>query len=253
MPGGLRRTRVHHLAEPIHGSYGGVVRRVAVVAAVGLVIGALIVVGWTTSLDVITMAIVSFLETLQSAGLAAWVGFVLLWGVIALTGLPVSWMQLTSGFLLGPVWGYALAFVLSNAWGFVGFVLARTVLRDRAQRFVERTPVFSAMDAAVRERGAWMVLLLRVSPLAPYNVVNLALGTTMVSIRDYVMGSMVGALLPMALYVGVGASVSDLAAVWSGEVAAPGWARSLGLIVTAVATILVTWRVRRQLVAAGVA
>jgi len=229
----------------------GAVGRVGGVALLGA--AALVGVGCTTSPDQLSAMIVAFLDSLSSAGPLGWLGFVMLYGAITLTGLPASSMQLTAGFLLGPGWGFAVTFVLTNAWGFLGFVLARTALRERVRRLVERSPALSALDAAVRDQGAWMVLLLRVSPLSPYNIVTLALGTTSVRPRDYLIGSMIGALLPMAFYVGIGASVSDLAAVWAGEVPTPGWSRLVGLIVTVAATAAVTWRVRRQLVAAGVA
>lgn len=211
----------------------------------------LVVVGCTTSPDDASL-LGAFLQTLEQGGPVGWVGFALLYGVIALTALPVSSMQLTAGFLLGPWWGIALCIVLSNVWGFVGFLLARTWLRDRARGFLERSATLRALDSAVEERGISMVLLLRISPMSPYNVLTYALGATAVRPRDYVIGTLFGAILPISFYTVIGASVSDLAAVWSGEIETPGWQRAIGVVVTVVATLLVTWRVRRQLVEAGV-
>lgn len=216
------------------------------------VLAGLVVVGCTATPGGVS-TVVALLESIRDAGPLGWAGFVLLFGIITLTGLPASSMQLTAGFLLGPWWGFAVVFVLTHLWGLVGFGLSRTWLQERARRLLEGSPALRALDDAVAERGTGMVLLLRVSPLSPYNVVTYALGATSVRIRDFVVGSMIGALLPMAFYTGLGSSVSDLAAVWQGEVVAPGWTRTVGVAVTVVATAIVTWRVRRHLVAAGVA
>lgn len=193
--------------------------------------------------------VLGFLKALEHAGPAEWVVFVLLYGIITVTGLPASSMQLTSGFLFGPWWGFAVTFVLSNLFGFGSFLMARTVLRGWAQRLVARSPTLAALDATVSHRGAGMVLLLRLSPLSPYNLLSLALGTTGVRPRDYLIGSMIGAILPMAFYTGLGASVSDLAAVWTGDVQSPSWARWFGMAITLLATILVSWQVRQRLLA----
>lgn len=212
-----------------------------------VVLLALVVVGCTTAPDQVSGVVVSAFGAMEQAGPAGILVFALLYGAVTVTGLPASTMQLTSGFLFGPWWGFVATFALSNGWGFVGFLLGRTLLRDRARQLLARFPMLLAIDDALISRGTWMVLLLRVSPLSPYNVMNYVLGATGVKPRDYVLGSMLGALLPMAFYTSLGASVSDLAAVWSGEVEAPGWTKVVGLVVTVVATGLVTWRVHHQL------
>lgn len=215
---------------------------------IGLGLAALaVVVGCTASPDRATAAVVGFLEAVEHTGPLGWAGFVLLYGAITLTGLPASSMQLTAGFLLGPWWGFVASFVLSNGWGFVGFVLARTWLRSHAQSLVQRSPTLRALDGAVADRGLSTVFLLRVSPLSPYNIVNYALGTTGVKPIHYLVGSAAGAILPMALYSGLGASVSDLSAVWRGEIESPGWFQPVALGATLVATVLVTWQVRQKL------
>ncbi|MEN0066763.1 MAG: VTT domain-containing protein [Myxococcota bacterium] len=218
---------------------------------IGLIgVGALVAVGCTTAPADVPGTVMALLESVEHSGPLGWMGFIGLYGLITIAGLPASSMQMSAGFLWGHGWGFAVAVVLSNLWGFLGFLLARTWLRNQARQVVERSKALSALDTTVADRATTMVALLRVSPLAPYNLMNLALGTTAVRPRDYFIGSLIGGIVPMAFYTGIGASVSDLAAVWTGDVQSPGWARPVGLGVTLLATILVTWSVRGRLLAA---
>ena len=60
-------------------------------------------------------------------------------------------------------------------------------------------PRFAALDKAVGERGALVVLLTRLSPAFPFTLLNYALGLTRVRLRTYVfvswLGMMPGTLL----------------------------------------------------------
>ena len=92
----------------------------------------------------------------------------------------------------------------------------------------------------------------RISPVMPFNVVSYALGVTRVRFRDYLLGTTLGAILPMALYTTIGASVGDLAALLAGEGVGFGWVQVAGVALTVVATVLVT-RVARSALAEALA
>ena len=51
---------------------------------------------------------------------------------------------------------------------------------------------FAALDSNIGEQGAWVVFLLRLSPLLPFNLLNYALGLTKVPLLPYVGASWLG-------------------------------------------------------------
>jgi uncharacterized membrane protein YdjX (TVP38/TMEM64 family) len=161
--------------------------------------------------------------------------------------VPASWTQMAAGFLFGPILGFATIALCSGGFGAASFVLARTWLRRPVRRALDGRGWVTALDRVVTEGGVPMVALLRLPPVSPYNTLNYALGVTGISFRTYLLGTVLGALLPWLMYALVGASVSDLAALLAGNAAGPSWARWVGLAVTAVATIAVTARVRYSL------
>ena len=50
------------------------------------------------------------------------------------------------------------------------------------------------VDQAIREQGWKIVLLLRLSPLIPFNLLNYALGLTSIPVHQYVAATLVGTM-----------------------------------------------------------
>ena len=61
------------------------------------------------------------------------------------------------------------------------------------------------------------MLLTRLSPVFPFNLLNYALGLTSVSFRDYLLASWLGMLPGTMLYVYVGSTLRQLADVLAGN------------------------------------
>ena len=68
------------------------------------------------------------------------------------------------------------------------FLLARFVFRDMAADLIQKYPTMSAIDRAVGTKGLRIVLLMRLSPIVPFNVLNYVCGATSLELRDFVLG-----------------------------------------------------------------
>ncbi|MFT4623744.1 MAG: putative membrane protein YdjX (TVP38/TMEM64 family) [Myxococcota bacterium] len=178
---------------------------------------------------------------MQELGPTGWLVFSVVFLAWTLFALPASWSQGTAGFLFGPVVGFFVASALSTATGTVAFLLARTRLRSVIADRISGDPRFRAIDSAIGDGGTQLVVVLRLSPLSPFNVVNYALGITRVPLRSYVIGTLVGSIPPVLLYSYLGSTVGDLSRLLDGSAAAEtGWAQGLALGTTLLATALVT-------------
>lgn len=138
-------------------------------------------------------------------------------GIILL--LPSSLLMMLAGFLFGPAWGLAVIWVAGLIASTAAFWIARGLARPWIERRVRGRPIFVAVDRAVRRKGFLVVLLTRLVMLLPYQVLNYTLGLTGVGFRDYLLGTNLGMLAPMFLFVYLGSSAADLAAVLEGQVA----------------------------------
>jgi len=63
-----------------------------------------------------------------------------------------------------------------------------------------------------------VVLLTRLVMLLPYALLNYTLGLTGVGLKDYVLATGIGSVPPFFLWVYLGTTVSDIAAILNGEI-----------------------------------
>lgn len=60
----------------------------------------------------------------------------------------------------------------------MSFLLGRFLLRKWVAELTADWPMWAALNAALREDGWKLVLLLRMSPAIPFSVINYALGSS---------------------------------------------------------------------------
>jgi uncharacterized membrane protein YdjX (TVP38/TMEM64 family) len=157
--------------------------------------------------------------------------------------LPGSVLTLGAGFLYGLVGGLLVVVPGSVLGAALAFLLGRTVLRAPIARRMKGHPRFEAVDKAVEDKAFLVVLLLRLSPLFPFNLLNYALGVTRVPFSTYLLASVVGMFPGTVLYVYLGTLLGSVAELLSGKRPDAGWAGKLlfaaGLLATAAAVLLV--------------
>lgn len=163
--------------------------------------------------------------------------------------VPASILEAGAGFLYGPVLGIAVASLLGTACATCSFALGRTVFRGAVERRIAGSPRLQAIDRAVAAEGWRLVLLLRLSPLAPFNLMSAALGATPVAVTDFVVGTMVGHLFPVVVFAWTGSTVATALDLVE-RTAPPAWATGVGIGLTVLATIGVSRFAKRTLDAA---
>ncbi len=186
---------------------------------------------------------------LRIAELGAWAPalFILTYIAATVAFVPGSVLSLAAGAIFGLWRGVALVFAGAVLGSSLAFALARGLLHHRVAGWLARDPRLAAVGQAVTGEGLVVVLLLRLSPVIPYNVLNYALGVSGVRFRDFLIGS-VGMLPGTFLYTYSGKLMGDVALAVSGASAprGPGYYALLavGLAATIAVTIMVTRKAR---------
>ena len=189
----------------------------------------------------------------------AWVQTVGPWGALilgagyipaALLFVPGSLLTLGAGFVFGVGVGTVAVSLGSTLGAAATFLLGRKFARRAIEAKVFSNPRFHALDQAVKREGFKIVLLMRLSPVFPFNLLNYAFGLTQISFRDYVLASWIGMLPGTIMYVYLGSATQNLAALSTGQ-ATGGAGRhmlfGLGLLATVAVTVFVTRLARRTL------
>jgi uncharacterized membrane protein YdjX (TVP38/TMEM64 family) len=218
-------------------------RVLLVVAAVG----ALITAAWLLPIADWTIALATRARNSGSTGVVI---FFAAYVVSTVALLPGSLLTLAAGFAYGPVWGLTIASPASVAGATCSFLLGRTLLRDWAASNAASSPRARAIDAAVAREGGKLVLLPRLSPLIPFNLLNYLLSLSRVSLGTYVLASFVGMLRGTALYVYLG-SLAPAAAALASTSQDGGTIRTVwyvaGLVATVGVVVIATCAARRAL------
>lgn len=118
--------------------------------------------------------------------------------------LPASPLTIAAGFIFGPLLGTAIVSAASTAGATAAFILGRNVARPLVEKKLEGNTKFAAVDKAITNEGAKIVLLLRLSPLFPFSLLNYALSLTGVGLLEFVGASWLGMLPGTVAYVALG-------------------------------------------------
>jgi uncharacterized membrane protein YdjX (TVP38/TMEM64 family) len=178
-------------------------------------------------------------------GLGAWGPVVVaaFYIVACVLFLPGSVITLGAGLLFGVLVGTITVSIGSTLGACAAFLVGRTVARDWVSGKVSRNEKFSAIDNAVGEQGLKIVLLTRLSPVFPFNLLNYAYGLTKIPFWQYAIASWVGMLPGTVMYVYFGAGLRSFAELAAGEVEGGPAQRIFfwfGLVATIVVTVFVT-------------
>lgn len=177
--------------------------------------------------------------------LGAWGPLVLSVAYIPLTVLavPASILTLGGGYLFGLPVGFVADSIGATVGAGAAFLLGRTIGKSFVVSKLKDYPQFHSVAIAINRSGFKIVLLLRLVPLLPFNMLNYLLSVTPVSLGEYMLASWLG-MMPITLaLVYVGTTLKDLSDVthgW-GEFSKTRWAFIiLGLVVSVVLAYCVT-------------
>ena len=178
-------------------------------------------------------------ELLLSCGSWAPLGYILLFTLLPAAFFPVAVLALAGGLMFGLVAGSLYTFVGALLNCSLMFLLSRHVGRARVRRYVERrlSPRWRGrLRRAGGREGFWLLVLLRLIPAVPYNLINYTFGLTDMALGSYLLASAIGIIPGTLVFINIG----DKAADWT----APSFWVAVGLLVL---LLLVTGLLGRRL------
>jgi uncharacterized membrane protein YdjX (TVP38/TMEM64 family) len=228
--------------------FGGAMRKASWIrlSAIVVVIGALSVLPFLLPIQ---GPIRDFLDWVR--GLGAWglVALALFWIPAAILLVPGTVITLAGGALFGVVEATIAISLGSTVGACAAFLVGRGLARPWVERQIAGNARFQAVDHAIAAQGFKIVLLLRLSPVFPYNLLNYILALTRVSFRDYFLATWIGMVPGTIMYVYIGSTVGELAALFTrrDRTQAELVFFFTGLAVTVVVTIYITRLAKRAL------
>jgi uncharacterized membrane protein YdjX (TVP38/TMEM64 family) len=168
--------------------------------------------------------------------------------------LPGFILTLGAGAIFGVITGFIAVSIGSTLGAACAFLIGRYLARDLVAGRITGNERFKAIDEAVGREGWKIVLLTRLSPVFPFNLLNYAFGLTKVSLKHYFFATWLGMIPGTVMYVYIGSLAGDLASLGSaGRTRTTGeWVLyGIGLLATVVVTVFVT-RLARKTLSTGI-
>ncbi|GAA4334967.1 VTT domain-containing protein [Pigmentiphaga soli] len=107
-----------------------------------------------------------------------------------LLSIPITILIVVTGVVFGAFKGglYALAGTLASAA--VTYAIGRWLGRETVRRLAGRR--INDLSRRLARRGLVAMVILRLLPVAPFTIVNIIAGASQISVRDYLLGTLIG-------------------------------------------------------------
>lgn len=141
--------------------------------------------------------------------LAMVAGFMSLYIVQTALSLPgAAILSLAAGAIFGVLMGTVYAVIAATIGATLAFLVTRYLLRDAVlNRFGGK---LEGMNRELEERGFNYLLFLRLVPVFPFFLINLAAGLTRLPLRTFFIGTLLGIIPGGFVYVNAGASLATI-------------------------------------------
>jgi len=181
----------------------------------------------------------------EARPLAALAAFFLLYVAVTALSLPgAAILTLAAGAIFGLWQGTLVASFAATIGASLAFLSSRYLLRDWVKgRFGARV---AAIDRGIAQDGAFYLLTLRLIPVFPFFLINLAMGLTAMRLIPFALVSQIGMLPGTLVYVNAGTQLARVES--TGDILSPALIGSfvlLGLFPLIAKWAVGWWRRRR--------
>ncbi|WP_301288341.1 FAD-dependent oxidoreductase [Natronospira proteinivora] len=145
-------------------------------------------------------------------------GFFLVYVVVTALSIPgAAVMTLAGGFLFGLLWGALLVSLASTLGATLAFMIARFLFHDAVQqRYGDK---LRTLNRGIEREGAFYLFALRLVPIFPFFVINIAMALTPLKAMPFMLVSWVGMLPATVVYVNAGTQLARIDS--AGDVLSP--------------------------------
>ena len=169
----------------------------------------------------------SLLQYYESHKVVTAAGFMAIYILQTALSLPgAAILSLAAGAIFGSLLGTVYAVIAATIGAGLAFLVTRYLLRDTIiNRFGAN---LEALNRELETRGFNYLLFLRLVPLFPFFLINLAAGLTRLPLRVFVLGTIIGIIPGGFVFVNAGASLASIESL--GDVASPRVLGSFALL-----------------------
>jgi uncharacterized membrane protein YdjX (TVP38/TMEM64 family) len=159
---------------------------------------------------------IGVVHSVRERGVLGAIAFAVVYIAAMLIFVPAWALTAGAGSAYGPLGGALFVVPVSTLGASFAFLIGRRLGRRWAEQTMVGHPWFLAVDRAVERNGLKIVVLMRLSLIFPFSILNYVLGTSHIRFRDFFFATLLGTVPGTFLYVYLGSI-----AMRAGEATAP--------------------------------
>ena len=151
-------------------------------------------------------------QLLKNLGPLAAAGYIVLFAVLPAFFFPVAVLALAGGLMFGLVRGSLYTFVGAIINCTLMFLMARYIGREQIRALVRRKLPLQwqkRLEGLGGKEGALLLIILRLIPAIPYNLINYAFGLTEMRLSAYLLFSAIGIIPGTLAFINIGDKALD--------------------------------------------
>jgi uncharacterized membrane protein YdjX (TVP38/TMEM64 family) len=161
------------------------------------------------SLKANRQALLDFYATHMLATVAGFMAIYIIQTALSLPGAAI--LSLAAGAIFGAIMGTVYAVISASIGATLAFLVTRYLLRDLVlSRFGSR---LEGMNRELEQRGFNYLLFLRLVPVFPFFLINLAAGLTRLPLGTFMLGTLLGIIPGGFVFVNAGASLATITSI----------------------------------------
>ena len=147
-------------------------------------------------------------EFVHSFGGLAPIIYIVMFTFVPLTLFPDSILAIAGGMCFGLIWGSVYTMIGALCGGALAFFISRLVGKGIIKGLVKKDMM--GLSKSIEERGFWIVLLLRLIPLFPYDVISYSAGLSSISFKDFLFATILGTIPGIIVFTNVGDKATEM-------------------------------------------
>ena len=145
---------------------------------------------------------------IDSFGNFAPIVYIIMFSLVPLTLFPDSVLAIAGGLAFGLYKGYIYTAIGALIGGTISFYISRKLGRNIVKKLTKDK--LDNIETMVNTKGFSIILLLRLIPLFPFDVISYGAGLTSVKYKDFIMATFLGTIPGILVFNNIGAQALNI-------------------------------------------
>jgi uncharacterized membrane protein YdjX (TVP38/TMEM64 family) len=153
------------------------------------------------------VSVTSIKDFVEGMGVFGPIVFILIYVLTSMIMFPASLLSTASGLIWGKYLGTFYTVIAASIASIIPFYIARFMGRGFTEKLFRKYRVMDVCDRFAGKQGFLTVLVMRLLPFLPWNMVNYGSGLCSIRFRDYILATVIGTIPASFTYNLIGSSI----------------------------------------------